>query len=100
MTITLKELAKLIKICNTEGVSSLKFEGIELSLGVAENSFKTPAPQARGSAKKALEVQVKQEQQSFINLAQEMEETLLIEDPSAYERMLINGELKDEGKEN
>lgn len=96
---SIKELAKLIKLCKTNNVSSLKYDGIELSIGVPSQESMTPAPQARGSAKKALQVTEKSDLQLQFNEAKAIAETLHVEDPVAYERMLIEGELS-EAKEN
>ncbi|MFN9976621.1 MAG: hypothetical protein ACK58T_42645 [Phycisphaerae bacterium] len=90
---SLKELATLIKLCKKNGVS-LKYDGLEiLSVDVLSQGSTTPAPQARGSAKKALEVTEKAALQLQFDEAQEIAETLHVEDPVAYERMLIEGEL-------
>lgn len=97
--ISLKELAKLIKICKTEGVSSLQYGEIQLSMVAPEKPSMTPAPQARGSAKKALEVSEKQDLQTQFDLARESIEVMHVEDPVGFEQALINGEL-DEAKEN
>lgn len=94
MTISLKELAKLIKICKNDGVSHLKYGDIELSMIEPEKPFMTPAPQVRGSAKKAKEIEEKGKLQEGFNLSQDVYETLHIENPALAEEMLIRGELE------
>lgn len=96
--LSLKELAKLIKICKNEGVSSLKYGELQISIGTTENLPMTPKHQARRSAK-AEQVTETANLQSQYDLAREISETLHVEDPVAYESMLINGEL-GEAKEN
>jgi hypothetical protein len=97
--ISTKELAKLIKICKNEGVSSLKFGEVHISMTPTENLVMTPSPQARGSAKKAEKITTKASLQMQYDEAQLLAETLHVEDPAAFEKMLIDGEFS-EAKEN
>lgn len=78
------------------GVSTLKYGDIEFCMGEASQLPMTPAPHARGSAKKAMQVTEKADLQSQFDLAQLTAETLHVEDPAAYEAMLIQGELGEE----
>lgn len=94
--LTLKELEKLIKVCKTMGVSKFKYGDIEFCMGEASQPTMTPAPQARGSAKKAKAITDHTELQAQYDLVQAVAETLHVEDPSAYEAMLIQGELGEE----
>jgi len=94
--ISVKELAKLIKICKNMGVSSLKYGEIELSLDAPDKPSCTPTTQARGSNRKAQAVTEIAGLQAQHNLAQEIVETLHVEDPAAYEAMLIRGEFGEE----
>jgi chemotaxis protein CheY-P-specific phosphatase CheC len=98
-TISVKELAKLIKVCKNEGVSRLKYGDIEVSIGMTENLPMTPSPQARGSAKKAEKIEAKAYLQMQYDEARVLAETLHVEDPAAFEKMLIDGEFS-EAKEN
>jgi hypothetical protein len=93
---TLKEIAKLIKLCKTNDVSSLKVQGLEISIGATASSPMTPNAHARGSAKKALEVEEKGSLQEQMNLAERVIETMHVEDPAAFEAMLISRELGEE----
>jgi len=94
--ISLKELAKIIKLCKDNGVSNLEFENLKLRMTDASPQVMTPAPQARGSAKKAKAITEKADLQSQYDVAQVVAETLHVEDPVAYEAMLMRGELGEE----
>lgn len=93
---SIKELEKLIKICKNMGVSSLKYGDLQLSIGVTENSPMTPAPQARGSAKKASQIAELALLQEQYDSARHALETLHVENPSAYEALLMQGALGEE----
>lgn len=54
------------------------------------------APQARGSDKKAQDIENKSDLQGQFDLAAAIVETLHVEDPAAYEAMMIRGELGEE----
>lgn len=92
--LSVKELAKLIKICKDKGVSQLKYGEIELNFDVTANPSMKTNPQARGSAIKAKEIEDKQGLQSQHDIANEIASTLLIENPAEYEAMLTRGELE------
>lgn len=96
---TLKDIAKLIRVCKTNGVSHYEYGDLKLSFDVTENPSKTPSPQARGSAKKAIQIEEKGSLQEQMNLAQHVLETLHVEDPAAFEALLIDREIS-EAKEN
>jgi hypothetical protein len=94
-----KELAKLSKICKNDGVSMEFYENGNLkkiSKELTENQSLTPAPQARASAKKASQITENASLQSQYDLAREALETLQLEDPSAYEALLMQGALGEE----
>jgi len=91
--ITIKDLAKIIKLCKSNGISSLKYGDIEISIAVPEKPAVTSYPQARGSAKKAKIVAEKADLQDQFDRASEDLETLHLEDPAGYEALLIRGEL-------
>lgn len=93
---SLKELAKLIKICKNDGVSYLEYGDLKLSMDVPDKSSITPAPQARASAKKASQITDKASVQTQFDDAQQALETLHVEDPSAYEALLMQGALGEE----
>ena len=77
-------------------VSSLKYGEIELSLDLPEKKSKTTNAQVRASTKKAGLVEEKAEYQAQYDLAGAIAETLHVEDPHAYEAMLMRGELGEE----
>jgi hypothetical protein len=92
--LSLKELAKLIKICKDKGISHLKYGEIELNFDVTANPSKKTSPQARNSAIRAKEIEDKQSLQSQHDDANDIASTLLIENPAEYEAMLTRGELE------
>lgn len=91
-----KELAKLIKICKNNNVSSLKFGDIQLSFGVTENPSRTALPQARGSEKAGKEIEERGKLQEGFNASRVFAESLQLEDPLKYEQMLMDRELIEE----
>lgn len=91
-----KELAKLIKICKNNNVSSITFGEIQLSFGATENPPKTPRPQARGLEKAAKEIEELGRVQEQYNSARAFTESLQLEDPLKYEQMLMDRELIEE----
>lgn len=92
-SLSVKDLAKLIKVCKENGVSSLRYEGVELSLGDTQSSSRATVPQPRGSAKKAAVIQEKENLQSQYDNAKDVLGTLHLEDPAAFEKMLTQGEI-------
>ena len=94
--LSLKELAKLIKICKNDGVSSLEYGDLKLSMVVPDQSSMTPAPQARASAKKASQITERASLQSQFNDSQMALETLHVEDPVLHEALLMQGALGEE----
>lgn len=94
--ISLKELAKIIKICKNDGVSSLEYGNLKISMITPEKGIMTPAPQASASAKKASQITEKANVQSQYDDVQQVLETLHVEDPVRYEALLMQGALGDE----
>ena len=95
-SLEIKDIAKLIKLCKANGVSSLKFEGLELSMTATDNPVNAPLPQARGSAKKALKIAEDVSEQMRFEDSNELVSTLMLQDPAAYEQMLAAGEIEEE----
>lgn len=96
---TLKQLEKLAKICKTKGVSIEFFQDGSLkkiSKDVPDQSSLTPAPQARVSAKKASQIEEAGNLQDQYDKSTQEIETLHVEDPSAYEALLMQGALGEE----
>ena len=91
-----KDIAKLIRLCKANGVSSLKYEGLELSMAQTDNLAIAPLPQARGSATKALRIAEDVSRQMKFEDSEELISTLMLQDPAAYEQMLAAGELEEE----
>lgn len=94
--LTIKDIAKLIRLCRANGVSSLKFGVLELSIGTTDHLSITPSPQVRGSAKKAIEVSEIAATQMQFDEAQEMASTLHLEDPLSFEQLLAANGLEKE----
>jgi len=93
---SLKELAKLIKICKNDGVSCLEYGNVKISMSSPEKQLMTPAPLARASAKKVSKISESAELQSQYDESRVALETLHVEDPVAYEALLIQGALDEE----
>lgn len=96
MTISLKELAKLIKICKNNDVEHLKYDGIELRMSSPEKQDMAPVIPAIGSAKNAKDIEaVGILTQQYVNATEEIE-TLHVENPALYEELRYRGQLEDE----
>jgi len=93
---SLKELAKIIKICKNDGVSYFEYGDLKIRIGAPEQPPITPAPLARVSAKKVLQIAEKADLQSQYDSSKDALETMHVEDPSAYEALLIQGALGEE----
>lgn len=91
---TLKEIEKLVKLCKKSGVSSLKLGEIEINLSEAASFDSKPRFKARASAKGKSEEE-RGQLQAQLNTASDTLETLHLEDPLAYERLLLEGELRE-----
>ena len=96
---SIKELEKMMKYCHNNGVSLEFYENGNLkkiSVIVTENSFTTPAPQARASAKTASQITDTANLQNQYDIARMALDTLNVADPSAYEALLMQGALGEE----
>jgi hypothetical protein len=96
--ISVANIIKLMRECRKHN-AYLNFNDLIIDCRASEKDLQIPNPQARGSAKKAQAAQVvtdKSIAQEQYNFATEMIETLHVEDPAAFETMLIQGELGEE----
>lgn len=91
-----EDLLKLIEACGKSGVSTLKLgKDIELTFGEKANSSKVPElVEANATLEKEIELE------SFRKAEREIRkdnlESMLIENPVLYERLLSSGDLVDE----
>lgn len=74
----------------------MQYDGLVIDCRDSEKARQIPSPQARGSAKKAKEVEEKGKLQEQFDIANGIAESLHLEDPKAFEEMLIRGELAKE----
>ena len=93
---SIKELAKVLKLCKNSNVTEIKLGDLHIVLGESEKPLVTVPLQARGAKRKAKKIADKSELQESFDAAQEFTETLHLEDPAAYERAVIEGELGEE----
>lgn len=97
--LNLKKLAKILNYCKNNGVLSLEYGDLKISMAPPEKQVMTPVPQARGSAKQAERIEEQANVQSQFDEAREDLSTLHVEDPVLFEKLQLQGELS-EGQEN
>jgi len=93
--LTLAKLLKLMRECKKLR-GFVKIGDMEFDFRDQSQTETVTRPQARGSAKKARDIEEKADLQGQHDLVHDLVETLHVEDPAAYEAMLIRGELGEE----
>jgi len=95
INLSTKQICAIIKLCNKAGVSSLSYEGLNITLHRNESNEKAPISQAVGQTV-PLPINTQSERITKDELnAKDIElEELYLTDPLAYEEMLIRGELE------
>ena len=93
---SIKDIEKISDICKTKGIGTFEYLGLKIVLGASTDPLDTAIPLTRGMKRKAKIIAEGTDYQEAYNAAQEFTETLHLEDPSAYERAVIEGELGEE----
>ena len=93
------DLLKLVECCSKSGVLSLRLKDLELTFGCNRNETtqvsQPPAVIAEAEAK-ASEIEFDSYRKAEKDLQKEEIELMMLKDPSAYEEMVVAGELVDE----
>jgi len=93
---TIIELKELIEHSSKFGVSSLKFEGVEITFnGSIPQGYVPVSPESLRAQVRTDQANLKQD---IKNLNAAEIENLLIENPAQYEELLASGELADENR--
>jgi hypothetical protein len=97
-----EKLAKLLKACKASGVSDLKIGSIEIKFRLSDIKHKpkqviemdVPIP----TAEMLKEVQESANIQANLESADDQMDFMQIEDPSLYERLIVERELEADGR--
>lgn len=94
------ELVKLIKACRASGVSELSLGDLSISFGdQTKVDLKAPTvTQTKGTEIKAEEISAEDLETQSRQTKEEQLAFMQIENPSAFEQLMIEGELEDAGQ--
>ena len=95
-TFSIKDIDKITDFCKARGVTSFEYLGLKLVLEASTESPETVVIPTRNTKRKARTIARRTDDQESYNMAQEFTETLHLEDPAAYERAIVEGELGEE----
>lgn len=102
MEVSVKEIKEIIKTCAESGVESIKIgETTIVFHKYAENTPEViiPDKKVKDNPKKRIEVEQESIDRTEIKVKEDYIDNLLLEEPSEYERLQIQGELSEETHE-
>lgn len=100
MAVDLKTIKNIIKECKKQGVSRLKVGEIEIDF--AEKSDKVPVlreKKVKDNPEKREEIERETLEKEELSTKDSYVENLLLEDPTEYERLMMQGELNAEAQD-
>lgn len=92
MTISSKELKNILKLCKKEGVSRIKTSDLEIEFKETIKNPMKSVGKVKDNPVKREEIEKEAIGQAEIDIKENYVENLILEDPSEYESLMIQGE--------